>query len=251
MQTIGKEVVFLAEPPFQSFQGEGKNQGKNSLFIRFFGCNLRCDFCDTKYSWGEDEKKKVEMDKNDLISLIRNYSHIIFTGGEPLLLRNLFVLLEIFEKYKKEKSFEIETNASLYNSNFFDIVFDMKNELDLLFTLSPKINVEQKVTYNSIIKENYKNNVGHFMRDFLKKIKMLPNTSKIDYIVKFILGKDEDKDIILDFQKTYNIPSQKIYIQNIGTSEGQIKHLYKKYEDWILKNGYNYSIRQYIFLKIK
>lgn len=43
-------MVELSEPLFVSFQGEGKNQGKMALFIRFFGCNLSCKVCDTKFS---------------------------------------------------------------------------------------------------------------------------------------------------------------------------------------------------------
>ena len=36
---------------FYSFQGEGKTIGQPRLFIRLAGCNLRCKWCDTKYSW--------------------------------------------------------------------------------------------------------------------------------------------------------------------------------------------------------
>jgi len=36
---------------FYSIQGEGLNQGIPFVFIRFSGCNLRCEWCDTKYAW--------------------------------------------------------------------------------------------------------------------------------------------------------------------------------------------------------
>jgi 7-carboxy-7-deazaguanine synthase len=36
---------------FLSIQGEGLQSGLPTLFIRFSGCNLRCTYCDTKYSY--------------------------------------------------------------------------------------------------------------------------------------------------------------------------------------------------------
>ncbi|MDP2338212.1 MAG: 7-carboxy-7-deazaguanine synthase QueE, partial [Bacteroidota bacterium] len=38
---------------FQSIQGEGNYTGANSFFIRFQHCNLRCTWCDTKYTWNK------------------------------------------------------------------------------------------------------------------------------------------------------------------------------------------------------
>src|SRR5271154_1102396 len=60
---IGDQRVYLAEKPFVTIQGEGPNIGRNTLFVRFFGCNLAnsCgkDWCDTKHSfYTTDEIKK-------------------------------------------------------------------------------------------------------------------------------------------------------------------------------------------------
>lgn len=42
--------IILSEKPFISFQGEGKTQGKHSLFLRFPNCNLNCSICDSKFT---------------------------------------------------------------------------------------------------------------------------------------------------------------------------------------------------------
>jgi len=64
---------------FYSLQGEGGRQGAASIFIRLSGCNLKCDFCDTDFSGGED------MSDKQILSLIRKYpcDWLVWTGGEP------------------------------------------------------------------------------------------------------------------------------------------------------------------------
>ena len=36
---------------FESIQGEGINAGKQAIFLRTAECNLKCIWCDTKYTW--------------------------------------------------------------------------------------------------------------------------------------------------------------------------------------------------------
>src|SRR5207249_10768644 len=40
---------------YRSVQGEGTLMGAPTTFVRFFACNLRCSWCDTKYSWSVRE----------------------------------------------------------------------------------------------------------------------------------------------------------------------------------------------------
>jgi len=67
---------------FESTQGEGIYFGEKQLFIRFFGCNLSCNFCDTKL------KDFKEYEASELFEKIKSfqglYHSISFTGGEPL-----------------------------------------------------------------------------------------------------------------------------------------------------------------------
>lgn len=66
---------------FYSLQGEGHHIGYPTVFIRFSGCNLDCDFCDTNH------KEGIYMSDNDIIHAVNLYraDWIVLTGGEPSL----------------------------------------------------------------------------------------------------------------------------------------------------------------------
>lgn len=70
---------------FYSIQGEGLQAGTPAIFVRFAGCNLNCDFCDTDHSVKE-HKKVAELLADVLcLSLEHHCKHVVFTGGEPAL----------------------------------------------------------------------------------------------------------------------------------------------------------------------
>ena len=93
---------------FESIEGEGESAGTPTLFIRFGGCNLRCNWCDTSYSFDGGEEKSVD----DLAEAIASSKmrRVSFTGGEPLLhKKEILRLVELFP----ERRFGIETNGSI------------------------------------------------------------------------------------------------------------------------------------------
>ncbi len=67
---------------FYSLQGEGYNTGTASVFIRLSGCNLHCDFCDTRHEDG------TMMSLPEIVDEVMKYPNaplIVLTGGEPSL----------------------------------------------------------------------------------------------------------------------------------------------------------------------
>lgn len=94
---------------FASLQGESSYSGLPCLFVRLTGCNLRCEWCDTKYAYHEGK----EYSNSEIIKLINDSDIKIveFTGGEPLLQKE--ELIKIICAADPEKTILIETNGSV------------------------------------------------------------------------------------------------------------------------------------------
>ncbi len=77
---------------FYSIQGETTYAGLPTVFIRTTGCNLRCTYCDTKYSYYEGTFQSQEQ----ILEEIKKYPtpYICITGGEPLLQKEIFSFMK-------------------------------------------------------------------------------------------------------------------------------------------------------------
>ncbi len=83
--------MFVAET-FVSLQGEGILVGVPSFFVRTSGCNLRCGWCDTPYTSWEPEGRRRSVDSLVAEARASGCRHVVVTGGEPLLQREIGVL---------------------------------------------------------------------------------------------------------------------------------------------------------------
>ncbi len=110
---------------FDSIQGEGSYIGYRQLFIRFCGCNLLCDYCDTEFDKGEQYSLESLLEKVKTFNLQAIHS-VSLTGGEPLL--HYEFLREFLPELKKlNLKIYLETNGTLPKPlesviNYIDII---------------------------------------------------------------------------------------------------------------------------------
>jgi 7-carboxy-7-deazaguanine synthase len=76
---------------FYSIQGETTYVGNPTVFVRTTACNLRCTYCDTKYSYYEGENQSLEQILTEIESHKTKY--VCVTGGEPLLQKPVHTLM--------------------------------------------------------------------------------------------------------------------------------------------------------------
>ena len=80
------------------------------VFIRLAGCNLRCSYCDAKYTY---EEKGFEQTLEDLLDITRKHSSSLveITGGEPLLQENVYPLMTML--LQEKRTVLLETNGAI------------------------------------------------------------------------------------------------------------------------------------------
>lgn len=116
---------------FYSLQGEGRYTGTPAIFVRFSGCNLKCDFCDTQHQSG------TEMTESEIIEAVCQHpsEHVVLTGGEP----TLQITATLLGSLKVAgKTIHIETNGTCM------LPMEILNSIDWI-TVSPKFGIHPEI----------------------------------------------------------------------------------------------------------
>nr|WP_242110647.1 7-carboxy-7-deazaguanine synthase QueE [Luteimonas aquatica] len=77
---------------FLSLQGEARDAGWPTVFVRLTGCPLRCQYCDTAYAFHGGEWREIDA----ILEEVAGYGvrHVCVTGGEPLAQKRCLQLLQ-------------------------------------------------------------------------------------------------------------------------------------------------------------
>jgi 7-carboxy-7-deazaguanine synthase len=109
-QELISDLTLNISELFYSIQGESTYAGLPCVFIRLAGCNLRCRYCDARYTYDEAH---AAMALEVILSFVDGYPGAIveITGGEPLLQENVYPLMA--ELVARKRTVLLETNGSL------------------------------------------------------------------------------------------------------------------------------------------
>lgn len=170
---------------FMSIEGEGVRAGLPTVFVRFAGCNLRCKWCDTAYSY---EGKGTMMSREEIETVITSFgcNRVSFTGGEPLWRLGYF-FIKWFALAHPEIQINIETNGSI----------DITGCLEL---------------ENTIISMDYKcPGSGMNSKMNLKNLQKLRETD----VLKFVVADQKDLNSVVDILEKTNPATKNRYIQPV------------------------------------
>ncbi|MDA4115981.1 MAG: 7-carboxy-7-deazaguanine synthase QueE [Thaumarchaeota archaeon] len=215
---------------FYSVQGEGVHSGTPSVFLRTYRCNLSCTWCDSKYTWLDQDKAKQGVDYTPMsagavIDKIASYGskHLVLTGGEPLLHQR--VLAPILARLKGSGFFiEVETNGTVAPSAELGASVDC-------FNVSPKIS-------NSLVEEGVRIR-AQALRAFVRSQKAW---------FKFVVCDLKDLAEIEGVVSEFSLPRERVILMPEGVDATTLLERSRWLVDVCKEKGFRFSLRLHILL---
>lgn len=217
---------------FSTIQGEGTSAGVPSVFVRLAECNLRCTWCDTRYTWDWTQHNRatetIEIDVQDVAERALSLSHAgvknaVFTGGEPLLQQE--ALVELATRLRSHGfRIEIETNGTIGPTEALAALVDQWN-------VSPKLassgNGERARHRPSI----------------LQWFAAQPNTQ-----MKFVMTAEADLTEVSTIVDALGLPPERVVLTPEGTDPATIADGSRRLAEPCQAYGYRLGTRLHVFL---
>lgn len=104
-----------------TIQGEGSVIGQKTMFVRTAGCDYRCSWCDSAFTWDGSEKPEM-MEPADVIDRLfqeggTEFNHVTISGGNPALIgKSMGVLIDLLHSWRIRVG--LETQGSRWQDWF-------------------------------------------------------------------------------------------------------------------------------------
>ena len=224
---------------FRTLQGEGTYIGVPSIFIRTSTCNLACHFCDTPYtSWWNDGKKQTVDHIIDLMYSTYEYTkHIVITGGEPMIQKDIGELTQ--KLMDNGHVVTIETNGTVFKEDVRPSLFSVSPKIDN--SIPDENNYPSNATYtDNIRRKHIKNNNLETLHGFVN--------SSINYQMKFVICDDNDLPEIRTIIDTYKIPKENVFLMPEGFTREKQRARSLKIAEICKNEGYTFCPRLHVEL---
>lgn len=214
---------------FASIQGEGVSAGVPSVFLRLSLCNLRCTWCDTKYTWDwehyQPQEQIISLDTGELVAAIvaKAARNVVITGGEPLQQRR--ALIPLVEALKaRGRRIEVETNGTLMPNTELKVLVDQWN-------LSPKLA-----------------NSGNPVEEREAPAALRWFATQPNAYFKFVIAEAGDLHEVRDLVARYQVPRDRVLLMPEGTEPSTILERGRWLVERCVEEGFRFTTRQHILL---
>ena len=252
VRKIGGEVITLSvleqsenyqgEPEiFDTIQGEGRNIGHHTAFVRLSECNQHCNFCDTAFTWAfkpelgdaHDDGRtflrsewQTQREVTEVADRVfaANDKSVVITGGEPMMQQAAVTnLIKELRKKNPDYHAEIETAGTLAPT-------------DELAELLSQINVSPKLSSS-----------GNDIRKSLKE-RPLKKLAEAGADFKFVVTSQQDIDEILMVVEMAQVSPDHVYLMPEGRTPEEIQRHGDMIADLCKEHGFNLTTRLHVLL---
>ncbi|UXV34629.1 7-carboxy-7-deazaguanine synthase QueE [Staphylococcus sp. IVB6181] len=97
-----------------TIQGEGRVIGRKTMFVRTAGCDYRCSWCDSSFTWDGSMKDEIQMmTAKEIYERLYEiggdcFNHVTISGGNPALIKGIQDLVDLFETKGIESALETQ-----------------------------------------------------------------------------------------------------------------------------------------------
>ncbi|MBA3978574.1 MAG: 7-carboxy-7-deazaguanine synthase QueE [Nitrosopumilus sp.] len=236
----GQPILKISEF-FDSIQGEGPYAGTPCVFLRLATCNLKCSWCDTKYTWDwENYDISTEIKETGICEMAEKISlsdkkHVVITGGEPLLQQA--ILVSLLSLLKRTGENENKSNAYFIEIETNGTVIPKKEMIDLVdqWNVSPKTSNSHNDQKGIDLDKIYEKSLLFY--------KDLRNAS-----FKFVIDNLEDLVELEKILKKYDLPKGQVILMPQGTTKESMLDKSRWIINYAKKNNIAFSTRLQVLL---
>jgi 7-carboxy-7-deazaguanine synthase len=218
---------------FATVQGEGTSMGVPSVFVRLAECNLRCTWCDTKYTWDwanyDQKAETIELSLEDVVARTLAVAgdcvrKAVFTGGEPLLQQD--ELADLARRLHEDHSFrlEVETNGTIAPTEAMAMHVDQWN-------VSPKLASSgngERARHRPAVLEHF--------------------ASRPNAFFKFVMLADADIAEVTELASALGVPKERVILSPEGIDATTLAERSRWLSEKCTAHGYRLGTRLHVFL---